>query len=221
VGTEQLPFADGSFDLVTSQFGLEYTQLPRSLAEARRVLRAGGALRAVLHHSQARPLVLARHELAHIAWLLQPSGLLDVASQMTEPLARAATPQGRASLAHDTGANALRQAFNALQDERIERARTQPCPDVLHELQPVLSQLFRLATEQGAVASRRVVEQHVQTLHDAAFRLQDLLDHALTPEALADMQQQLQQLGFAVRTGELRDSAEPMGWTLEADRPSA
>jgi Methyltransferase domain len=221
VGTEQLPFADGSFDLVTSQFGLEYTRLPQTLTEARRVLRAGGALRAVLHHSLARPLVLARHELAHIAWLLQPSGLLDVASRMTEPLARAATPQGRASLAHDAGANALRQAFNTLQDERIARARTQPCPDVLHELQPVLARLFQQATEQGAAAGRQVAEQHVQSLHDTAFRLQDLLDHALTPETLAEVQQQLQGLGFAVRTGELRDSAQPMGWTLEADLPPA
>ncbi len=221
VATEQLPLADGSIDLVTSQFGLEYTRLSQTLAEARRVLRAGGSLRAVLHHSLARPLELARHEIAHIHWLLQPAGLLDLASQMAEPLALAATPAGRAGLAQDAGANALRQAFNAMQDQRIERARTQACPDVLHELQPMLAQLFRSATEQGAEAGRRVVQTHVQTLQDAAFRLQDLLDHALTPEALAALAQQLQRHGFVVRTGALSDGGQAMGWTLEADLSAA
>jgi SAM-dependent methyltransferase len=221
VSTEQLPFPDGSIDLVTSQFGLEYTRLPQTLAEARRVLRAGGSLRAVLHHSLARPLVLARHEIEHIRWLLQPAGLLDLAAQMAEPLSRAATPAGRASLAHDPGANALRQAFNSLQDERIERARTQPCPDVLHELQPVLAQLFRRATEQGAAAGQRVVQSHVLTLQDAAFRLQDLLDHALTPQSLSDVRQLLEHLGFVVRTDELHEGDLPMGWSLEAALPSA
>ncbi|QNA88175.1 class I SAM-dependent methyltransferase [Massilia sp. Dwa41.01b] len=38
---ESLPFADASFDLVTSQYGLEYTDLARSVPEVLRVLRPG------------------------------------------------------------------------------------------------------------------------------------------------------------------------------------
>ena len=91
----------------------------------------------------------------------------------------------------------------------------------LEALQPVLAQLFRSATEQGAEAGRRVVRTHVQTLQDAAFRLQDLLDHALTLQALAALAQQLQRQGFVVRTGELSDGGQAMGWTLEADLSAA
>lgn len=47
---ESLPFADASFDAVTSQFGIEYGEARRSLGEAGRVLRAGGTARFLLHH---------------------------------------------------------------------------------------------------------------------------------------------------------------------------
>ena len=39
---EYLPFLDGSFDVVVSRVSLGYTDLPKSLAEIRRVLKAGG-----------------------------------------------------------------------------------------------------------------------------------------------------------------------------------
>jgi SAM-dependent methyltransferase len=41
---ESLPFPDGAFDAVTSQFGLMFMDRPRALAEMRRVLRPGGGL---------------------------------------------------------------------------------------------------------------------------------------------------------------------------------
>ena len=44
----QLPFQDGAFDLVTSQFGMEYAG-PEGFAEAARVTGHGGLMAAVLH----------------------------------------------------------------------------------------------------------------------------------------------------------------------------
>jgi SAM-dependent methyltransferase len=46
---ESLPYADGSFDLVYSRVAIPYTDIPRALAEARRVLRHGGQLWISLH----------------------------------------------------------------------------------------------------------------------------------------------------------------------------
>jgi SAM-dependent methyltransferase len=40
----ELPFPDASFDVVVCQFGVMFFDKPRAFAEARRVLRAGGAL---------------------------------------------------------------------------------------------------------------------------------------------------------------------------------
>lgn len=51
--TEALPFEQESIDLITSQFALEYTEIDRALQECLRVLKSGGRLVAVLHHSQS------------------------------------------------------------------------------------------------------------------------------------------------------------------------
>ncbi|WP_374765046.1 class I SAM-dependent methyltransferase [Yunchengibacter salinarum] len=45
-----LPFDDGAFDLVTSQFGFEYAPRAAAAREAARVLRPGGRLSLLLHH---------------------------------------------------------------------------------------------------------------------------------------------------------------------------
>jgi len=45
----ELPFADGSFDAATSQFGIEYAALPEALSEAVRVLKPGGHLQFLMH----------------------------------------------------------------------------------------------------------------------------------------------------------------------------
>ncbi len=46
---EELPFADEHFDAICSQYGLEYSQTDKSLAEALRVLRTRGRFRFLLH----------------------------------------------------------------------------------------------------------------------------------------------------------------------------
>jgi SAM-dependent methyltransferase len=46
---EHLPFQDGSFDFVYSRVALPYMDIPAALAEAHRVLRAGGRLWLALH----------------------------------------------------------------------------------------------------------------------------------------------------------------------------
>ena len=46
---EALPFGDGGFDAVVSQYGIEYSDLSRSLPEAVRMVAPGGWLRFVIH----------------------------------------------------------------------------------------------------------------------------------------------------------------------------
>lgn len=46
---EDLPFDDGFFDAVASQYAIEYSNTEKSIPEALRVLRVGGAFRFLLH----------------------------------------------------------------------------------------------------------------------------------------------------------------------------
>ncbi len=46
---QALPFADGQFDAVVSQYAIEYTNVESSLTEALRVLKVGGCFRFLVH----------------------------------------------------------------------------------------------------------------------------------------------------------------------------
>lgn len=50
---EQLPFADASVDLVVSQYGVEYSNLEKTVAEVGRVLSDEGRMAFILHHDNS------------------------------------------------------------------------------------------------------------------------------------------------------------------------
>lgn len=62
-----LPFADRSFDLVVSQFGLEYAGIERALPEAARVTR--GALAFLVHAREGAVVAQAREQAAQAQWI--------------------------------------------------------------------------------------------------------------------------------------------------------
>ena len=86
---EALPFADESFDLVTSQYGLEYCKLERAAPELARVLTPGGRLAAVCHGAGSDLLATMAEEQADYDEL-ERSRLFDVlrsweVGQLAEP----------------------------------------------------------------------------------------------------------------------------------------
>ena len=74
-----LPFADASFDAVSSQFGIEYCAAP-ALAEAARVLRPGGHLAFVVHCSTSPAVAHNRARRAALVGL-RDAGIFAMARQ--------------------------------------------------------------------------------------------------------------------------------------------
>ena len=210
---ETLPFPDAHFDLVSSQYGLEYTELGRSVPEILRVLRPGGRVCLITHHVDARPVRLAAAELRHLDWLQASGGLLDAAGAMIEPMARAATEAGRASLAGDAAANAARARFNTLQQEATSQAAGSDCPDVLAETRVALGQILNLAVEQGVEAARDALAALAQELMDSRVRLQELCDYALDAAGAAALAVALG--GSANDVRPMLDNGVLMGWGMQ------
>lgn len=73
-GAEHLPFAAQSFDVVVSQYGLEYAQLEKALAEVERVLAPGGDLRWLAHTEGSEVIQQHRHQALEVDFLLAPKG---------------------------------------------------------------------------------------------------------------------------------------------------
>lgn len=215
---EQLPFADGQFDMVVSQYGLEYTDLDRTVPELLRVLAPAGKVRLVTHHAGARPVVLAAAELEHLAWLEEAQGLLATGSAMIEPMARAATGQGRASLEGDAGANAARARFNSLQTEVTRLASASACPDVLLEVRDAIGAILNLAMMQGVAAAEAAMAQLRQDLSDSAVRLRELRDYALDEVRARQLGAALAGEGGKVTLEPISEKLILMGWSISVER---
>ncbi len=80
----KLPFADDSFDVITSQFGLEYAPSEFAAPEAVRVLRSRGKIALLMHHQESEIVVPAQRQLAEIDGLLAPAMLMDHLQQFVE-----------------------------------------------------------------------------------------------------------------------------------------
>ncbi len=77
VHLESLPFADNSFAVVTSQFGLEYGTWPAAVKELNRIwVRKDGHLQLICHHSKGIIVAANRERLAAIEDILAGKGLI-------------------------------------------------------------------------------------------------------------------------------------------------
>ncbi len=214
---EQLPFGAASFELVVSQWGLEYSHLGLSVPEILRVLAPGGAVQLLLHHQDALPVTLAADEIAHLEWLLQDSPYLDVASQMLAPMALTASPAGRAQLMQDPGANHLRALFNAQQDAMQARIEHGACTDVLVEVRQAVGEFFAVATQQGVVIAAQAFSGLRATLEDSLLRLRELREHAMDEVSVSALGASLAE-GRPYQISVLRDQDAIMGWALLVSR---
>ncbi|WP_374436351.1 class I SAM-dependent methyltransferase [Inhella sp.] len=208
---EALPFDSACFDLVVSQYGLEYCDLALALSESLRVLHRHGRLALVLHHAESLPVRLARTECSHIEGLLATDGLLDLAAGMQTLLMRARTPEGRIALDNDSAALALRDRFNAAQEQIEREIATSSCPDVLHEARQAIMQAF-----QAGPAGSAQLQAYRQQLQDAQLRLSELVMHALDEAKLSELEAQLQASGRNTQRALLQERGQLMAWSLQA-----
>ena len=216
VDAAALPFGDRSFDLVVSQYGLEYTDLERTLPELFRVRAPGGGVALVLHHARGRPATLASIEIDHLRWLMVDGGLFDAAAALIEPMARASSPEGRTRLQHDPRANAARERFNDLQNQASARAAAGDGADVLFEAREGVASAFALAGHEGAPRASAALAALRDEFTASATRLRDLCAHALGPDQARALGERLANgSGTPVSLGELREQGgHLMGWTM-------
>lgn len=91
-GAEQMSFPDRHFDAVVSQFGYEYADTARSAAEVGRVLRNGGTVRMIVHHSGGPIVAHNRTRLSALRWSLGEATLLTRARGLVAARRVAALP---------------------------------------------------------------------------------------------------------------------------------
>ena len=218
---EQLPFPDESFDLVCSQYGIEYSDLPAALTEVARVLRAGGRLALVMHHTDSRLALVATEELKWSTWLASEGDFLLKAREIYPWLALVAAGR-QAELIGNEDANNARAAFNQAQTLMTQAIESSPVPDLLHEARDMVASHIdailsgRATADQASQASLAWQE----ALKSSAFRQRELITHALDETSFQELLGKLAALGFDIEHAQAlsEDDGIMMGWSLIASR---
>jgi len=207
---EHLGFDAETFDAVSGQYALEYTDMPRSLAEVRRVLRPRGRALFVLHHDHSVLIRNARESLAQGALVLEETRILRklrrhaIAERQSEAAARATWAELSAA------ATQLQQA-----------AARSVSPHLLHVVIDGVQKLLGARREMGIAGFEREVDRFEREVRAGVRRLQDLVGCAQSEEQMAATVATARRIGFEC------DPAEPqrhagenlVGWRLALSRP--
>lgn len=213
IAAEKLPFADCSFDLVVSQYGLEYSDLSQSVVEFLRVSKAQARLALIVHHADSLPVRLGRAELLEIDWLSQSGGLLQRTRRLLPFLARLNTPAGMASVQRDPSAAKARSQYNDSMRELQLRSASSGAPDILLETQAALGALTANAATIGLAPAEARLAAMRESLRMARLRQAELVGHALDAQAVDALAARLAPLGV-IEVAQIRVQSELFGWSL-------
>lgn len=218
VPAEELPFPDAGFDAVVSQYGIEYSDMQRSLKEAARVLAPGGRLRFGMHAAEGDLAADTKAAIADADFLLDELDLTGRAARAVEavlgverghqsgPFAEVAA-QGRYA--------EFRDGLKAVA-ERVPSAVDQAMLASVHQ---ALVALFENRRELGLQAVFTRLADLREEIAAHRERQQALLASARSAKQLAAIAKRLEKLGLtAVTLGEQRDGARLIGHVLEARR---
>lgn len=187
---EALPLADASADAVVSQYGIEYSDLDRSLPEAARVLAPGGRLRFACHAAEGAVARDTATSIADADFLLA----LDLVALA-----------GRSSAEFNAGLKAI-----------ADRARSATDVAMLANVHQTLCETDDHRRHELAATATHLVDE-IAAHRD---RQAALLTAARTREQMAAIGGALEGLGLtAIAHHEQRDAADLIGHVIEARRP--
>ncbi len=217
---ESLPFDDASFDMVGSQFGVEYSDLSRSIPEIGRVLKPRGGFSAIMHHHDSVLLRSTREELAQLDFVLDEVKLYLRARNLLREL----TDGGRS--AGDRGGKPspkLEKKRRALGDamERIRQAaEASTSPNMLLGPARYVHEIFGALERVPAKELLGWLDEARSRVNANRQRLMEMTRAARQESDLDDLREQLTKAGFTVvdLAPFYQDDGALLGWRVDAGK---
>jgi SAM-dependent methyltransferase len=211
VSMESLPFESG-FDLIISQYGLEYADWPMALNEILRVRREGGELAFVMHHADSVLVRVGRVEMKHLQRLLAEDGLLSAAAAVLPWLSKAR--EGVMPASAKLSANEARARYNAEMRRLGEQLDASPAPDLMHQVMQRVHGI--LAGNESSQVLLQQLNDLRGAMHSALLRIAEMVECALTHDGIeqraADLRQHVPDCRVEYRP--LRQAEGLLGWAL-------
>lgn len=204
-----LPFDDTSFDVVVSQYGLEYADLTEALTEVERVLGAGGRLHWLAHSEQSEVVAQNRDRHRQIDLLLAKDGPLDAMGQLVARLKRGKNP----GLAMNRLDKSMRAAEAFL--------REHPPADIVREVCRGLADTANRWQAYRPDDLDKMVEHSRRQLRAHRQRILDLGEAVLTAERRAALAARLETpawTSFTLETLTAGSDSVTIGILIDAER---
>jgi ubiquinone/menaquinone biosynthesis C-methylase UbiE len=214
----RMPFRDRVFDVVTSQFGLEYAG-PAALPEAARLVAPGGVFAAILHLRQGGIFRECTANLEAIEGF-RASGLLPRFDEVYR--AAWAVKQSAGTI------DALREADRSL------AISVKDCEETLRKFgrEVASGTLLRIYQDVGHMHARlgaydpaemtTWIDNMGKELDSYSGRMASMLEAALDADQVARISRELGDAGFNIRLGGVLKFGHPpvpCAWAIVADRP--
>ncbi|GLS83338.1 class I SAM-dependent methyltransferase [Paraferrimonas haliotis] len=192
INCEALPYEDQRFQLVCSQFGIEYSQLELSLQQVFRVLSAKGTAQFICHHQDSFILKQNRHTLA----LLESQEFTELLKGAHQLNGAYGDISSRVKLRRALASDAVKSAnqnISSISNRLIEAYQDElASTGALEQIQDVFSRFIQEPIDSRA--SRLDEVEQVYKLHTQ--RLKDLRSAALSATQMSNLEAKATQLGF-------------------------
>jgi SAM-dependent methyltransferase len=216
---EKLPLDDASIDAVVSQYGVEYSDMDRSVPEAARVLAPGGRLRFAVHAAEGKVAADTGRAIADADYLLDHIQLTDRAAaccQAILAIERGRTGGALAQAAAQAKYAAFREGLKAVAD----RVRGAADVAMLSSVHRSLTELFEQRRSHDEAELQDRIGKLRTEVADHRERQRALLAAARSGAQMAELADHLQDLGFiAIGRSEQRDDDDLIGHVIEALAP--
>jgi ubiquinone/menaquinone biosynthesis C-methylase UbiE len=207
--SEALTFADAEFDMVISQFGLEYAEPVSTLQQLHRILKPAGKLVALVHHSESFISSDCWIGIAVLQVFTDENGLLLKIKQFAtfcEPLQKlpALTIAQQQLLKQQS--DHLLASFKASQ-QVLSAEQREWFNDIAKNIVPLLGDWRSLTV--------LAVNKLMENLHYFSQRLADQLTATWSIEKIKTIQQLAEQQGFSVSVSTLDTKEGKLCWIVQ------
>jgi ubiquinone/menaquinone biosynthesis C-methylase UbiE len=209
VAAEKLPFSDSAFDVVVSQYGLEYADLDKALGEVERVLVVGGRLLWLAHSGQSLVVEQNHDQSLQVAFLLAPDSPLHAMRLFVSKIRK------HKSLKHTT------EKLSFALSKAEQYCRDNPPATVIREVCSVLAETAQRWQAYHADDLDKMLDDSQKKLIAHRQRINDLLAAVISPAREELVRSRLQQQKWrdaSFLTMRVGSGSSPIGILIEARR---
>ena len=189
IAAEELPFEAGYFDLVTSQYAIEYSDMARSIPEMARVLKAGGIFCAVLHSHNSLVVAQNNENVQEADYLLESDIFTECKQLLSLMLSGKASDAGIQTYSDQYMKNLI----------KLSESYHAPTPmNIIPVMQNSLMEIMKLSGKYHPQQILEMVDNARRRLEEQRDLLRGLVRSALDEENLESLLKQLNALEFEV-----------------------